>query len=135
MGLLGDVEHGHPLGLDPAVGVGGGESAADVGVHTVAGNIFPDLMDDQHVRLRDQNPAHVGLGLQEQLRFLLRNGLRGHGPDNISVVVGVFHDGQAEQQLGILNNGLAELGHRLRHVAETLGVAVVRPRLLGQADG
>ena len=92
-------------------------------------------MDDQHVRLRDQNPAHVGLGLQEQLRFLLRNGLRGHGPDNISVVVGVFHDGQTEQQLGILDNGLAELGHRLRHVAEALGVAVVRPRLLGQADG
>ena len=91
-------------------------AAKDVGVEARTGNVLSDLLADDHIRLGQHDAGHIGLGLLDQLLLLLDPALGGDGLDAAGLVIGVFQNGHAKADGGLLQDdpgGLLQHGGKV----------------------
>ena len=136
MGLVGNVQNDHLLGVNAAGAVLGlDKPAGDVGVHAVARDVLADLIHHQHVALVKEQ---VGDGLVGDLLELglLGDDLRGaQAFDEVGLVIGVLNDGDAAQNGAVFQDGTAVLLHQFVHDGRALVMDALSALLLAKANG
>ena len=119
VGGLGEVEYRHALGCEVRLaGVVLAEAAGDVGIHTVAADILSYLIYDQNVRIAGKQPGHLGFCVQQQAGFFLPDTLRRQSYQTVGLVIGVLNDGQAKEDIGMIQHGVAEQWDEVMEILE-----------------
>src|SRR6185436_9873111 len=113
--LLGESEHDDLLDLGPEIPFYEAPVAAgDVGVEAGTADVLAHFVDDQHVDLVEVQLWHQAFGLFLQHGLPARDLVRRHDLDDSGLVVRVFDDPYAEQNVALRQVHVAHLGQQGR---------------------
>ena len=74
------------------------------------------MLHRQAERIAGKQPGHLGFCVQQQAGLLLPDTLRCQSYQAVGLVIGILNDGQAKENIGVIQHGIAEQGDEVMEI-------------------